>query len=163
MKLARSPLSSQNAGSAAMDAGDTDFAPSVEERTPLAMENEVDGMANEQTWPTEEELAGNPHGFADDLDDAQEYSGAKKMVPKGTSNYQAAWYAGSDDDEFVASDNEDTEDQAPSAQDLAADGDDDESEEEMVEVDSGGAGKGGKRGTKTQTQGPGGARSLDRF
>lgn len=49
-------------------------------------------MANEQTWPTEEELNSAPA--------AQEEATRKvKRVPKGTSAYQAAWIFDDDDEE----------------------------------------------------------------
>ncbi len=56
----------------------------------MALEAESDPMNNdqEQTWPTQEEL-----------EKAQiEQNQIKKRVPKGTSEYQAAWIV-SDDEE----------------------------------------------------------------
>lgn len=50
---------------------------------------QVDPMEGEQTWPTEEELA-----------EAEKRMAPKKRikrVPKGTSEYQAAWIVESDD------------------------------------------------------------------
>lgn len=52
-------------------------------------------MEGEQTWPTEEELA-----------EAEKRMGPKKYtkrVPKGTSEYQAAWIVESDDGEGIIS------------------------------------------------------------
>lgn len=51
-----------------------------EEREPLVRENEVDPLDAEQTWPTEEELA-----------EAEAANKQRRRVPKGTSDYQAAW------------------------------------------------------------------------
>lgn len=48
----------------------------------LDAENVPDPMDAEQTWPTDEELA---------LADAQQKRKIVKRVPKGTSEYQAAW------------------------------------------------------------------------
>ncbi len=64
--------------------------PSSELQRSLAIEAESDPMNNddEQTWPTTEEL-----------EKAQaEQTQIKKRVPKGTSEYQAAWIV-SDDEE----------------------------------------------------------------
>ncbi|GBB94661.1 hypothetical protein RclHR1_00240009 [Rhizophagus clarus] len=62
----------------------------------LISENEPNFMENEQTWPTEEEMAG--------IEDNMPETTPKKImkrVPKGTSSYQAAWIvdSGSDDGE----------------------------------------------------------------
>ena len=73
----------------------------AEQRTSLLMENEVDEMAGEQTWPTEEELAAADaaraaaagHGGTDG-------KALLKGLPAGTSEYQAAWYEGAEDDEY---------------------------------------------------------------
>ena len=49
---------------------------------------QVDHMEGEQTWPTEDELA-----------EAEQEGASKtrtKRVPKGTSEYQAAWILDSD-------------------------------------------------------------------
>ncbi|CAO3596261.1 unnamed protein product [Absidia cylindrospora] len=80
--------------------------PSLEEQDDLVAENEPDFMENEQTWPTEEELA-----EADDrvrrMQDKEDQA-SKKRVPKGTSSYQAAWIF--DDDEDYSDLEEDDED-----------------------------------------------------
>ena len=57
-------------------------------------------MANEQTWPTEEEL--NVGGMAtagESFPDAKQGTTPKavRKVPKGTSAYQAAWLTDEDD------------------------------------------------------------------
>jgi len=60
----------------------------------LVSTNEVDDMANEQTWPTEEELdAGAAAAGGESLPDAKMGTTPKavRKVPKGTSAYQAAW------------------------------------------------------------------------
>lgn len=73
------------------------------EREPLTRENDFDPLDAEQTWPTEEELA------AADLENRNR---VRRRLPKGTSDYQAAWIldgegeAGDEDDE-TASDEED--------------------------------------------------------
>lgn len=52
-----------------------------------------DLLANEQTWPTEEEMRGAP--------DSESQSATRKVkrVPKGTSAYQAAWIFDDDEDD----------------------------------------------------------------
>ncbi|KAG9220432.1 hypothetical protein CCMSSC00406_0003888 [Pleurotus cornucopiae] len=62
----------------------------------LVSSNEPDDMANEQTWPTEEEMNGTGNGTdgadADVLDAANGATPKRvKRVPKGMSEYQAAW------------------------------------------------------------------------
>ncbi|WRT65027.1 uncharacterized protein IL334_001969 [Kwoniella shivajii] len=85
----------------------------------LIATNTPDLMANEQTWPTEEEMGGSEAA-------AESSTGEKrrtKRVPKGTSAYQAAWIF-EDEDE----DDEDDEDE---------EGDMDVSGDEHVADDSG--------------------------
>jgi pre-rRNA-processing protein TSR1 len=65
-----------------------------EEADDLLSTNEVDDMANEQTWPTEEELnAGAVAAGRESLPDAEKGTSPRtvRKVPKGTSAYQAAW------------------------------------------------------------------------
>lgn len=65
-----------------------------EEADDLVSTKEVDDMANEQTWPTEDELnaSAGPAGV-ESLPDANNSTTPKtvRKVPKGTSAYQAAW------------------------------------------------------------------------
>ena len=76
------------------------------ERTPddadsLVSTNEPDTMANEQTWPTEEEMADAPANNGAVIPDAPAGTTPKriKRVPKGTSEYQAAWILDDDDED----------------------------------------------------------------
>ncbi|KAL2096110.1 hypothetical protein ACEWY4_008258 [Coilia grayii] len=85
------------------------------QRQSLQAEADVDPMDGEQTWPTEEEL--------------QEASDERKKrrvmkVPKGTSEYQAAWI-----NEQEIGDEEDEEDES------CDDEDDDDDAEDMMEDD----------------------------
>lgn len=66
-------------------------------------------MANEQTWPTEEELTSARSIDRNTLPDAPQGTTPKavKRVPKGTSEYQAAWIVADDDD----GDNDDINDE----------------------------------------------------
>lgn len=72
----------------------------------LVSTNVADDMANEQTWPTEEEMAGALRGTGEDgVPDAKNGTTPKriKRIPKGMSEYQASWIVdeseGEDDDE----------------------------------------------------------------
>lgn len=66
----------------------------IDVKESLQSENIPDPMEGEQTWPTEEELA-----------EAEEESRVQKRrvkkVPKGMSDYQAAWIPDSDAGERV--------------------------------------------------------------
>ncbi|KAF9946499.1 hypothetical protein BGZ65_009651, partial [Modicella reniformis] len=79
----------------------------------LTAENEPDLLANEQTWPTEEELMEADERVKNmDANDrpVESFNSAPKKiirrVPKGTSSYQAAWIVDSDHES-----DEDTEDE----------------------------------------------------
>ncbi|KAL3688669.1 hypothetical protein R1sor_014978 [Riccia sorocarpa] len=66
--------------------------PDPENQEPLIIENTPDTLAGEQTWPTEEELA--------EAGEENKKRLKKKLLPKGTSDYQAAWIVeDSDEDE----------------------------------------------------------------
>lgn len=67
----------------------------------LTSHNVPDLLANEQTWPTEEEMAGAPGS------EARSAPRRVKRVPKGTSAYQAAWIFDDDDDEVDGDDSDD--------------------------------------------------------
>lgn len=112
----------------------------VEQADPLkqdSLETEAhyDEMNTEQTWPTEQELK-----------DAQ-IKRVKKKVPKGTSEYQAAWILDSEEEELTDEDNDDDDDEEDETEDenkenesLDEDEDEsiDESEEEMETLTIGG-------------------------
>ncbi len=68
----------------------------------LVSSNDPDDMANEQTWPTAEEMRGPTNGHtADAIPDAQIGTTPKavRKVPKGTSEYQAAWIIDESDED----------------------------------------------------------------
>ncbi|KAI9594595.1 hypothetical protein BDF19DRAFT_444182 [Syncephalis fuscata] len=97
--------------------------PDSEKRESLQSENDPDLMANEQTWPTEEEL----QEAEDRIKSMKQTSGngptedgKQKRVPKGTSAYQAAWIIDSDDENKDGSDSEDYEDIDDSDEDDAS-------------------------------------------
>ena len=60
----------------------------VNQQTSLVCEVCPDPMEGEQTWPTDEELA-----------EAERQRKVVKRVPKGTSEYQAAWIVDSGDEQ----------------------------------------------------------------
>ena len=67
----------------------------------LVSTNDPDDLANEQTWPTEEDMEGVDQGVdGASLPDAETGTTPKriKRIPKGMSEYQAAWIVDSDDD-----------------------------------------------------------------
>jgi pre-rRNA-processing protein TSR1 len=78
--------------------------PDPEEADSLVSSNDPDDMQNEQTWPTEEEMQDDSsRGFAEgtQLPDAAPGTTPRvvRRVPKGTSEYQAAWIIDEDDEE----------------------------------------------------------------
>lgn len=74
--------------------------PDEENADSLVAENEPDDMANEQTWPTEEEMNGGHPRDGDEIPDATNGTIPKavKRRPKGMSEYQAAWIVEDDDE-----------------------------------------------------------------
>lgn len=79
--------------------------PDPEEADSLVSSNDPDDMQNEQTWPTEEEMQNDSSQKLADtqLPDANPGTTPHtiRRVPKGTSEYQAAWIIdGDDEDEF---------------------------------------------------------------
>ena len=77
--------------------------PNMDDADSLVSSNEPDDLANEQTWPTEEEMSGAPHlpGSGDAIPDAKKGTTPKvvRRVPRGTSEYQAAWIVDASDEE----------------------------------------------------------------
>merc|ERR1711962_276875 len=97
------------------EAGGRIVAEADEFRQELDCENVPDGMDGEQTWPTEEELAAA---------NAANQPAVRKVakVPRGMSDYQAAWIA----EEGGKDDGEDDED--------AYEEEDDDGDGEMVDA-----------------------------
>lgn len=107
----------------------------LSERVPSTADSMVstnvpDDMANEQTWPTEEEMAAagmRQEGMEDvQVPDANTGTTPKriKRIPKGMSEYQASWIVDESDDE------DGDEDKGDDHQDDAID-----EEEETVPID----------------------------
>ena len=107
--------------------------PDAERLENLVSENEPDGMDAEQTWPTEEELMEAER-------EQKEKTKRVVKVPKGTSEYQAAWIidvpeeedeeddSGDDDDDDSEMDDDDQE--LDAADEEASDEEPEEEEEE---------------------------------
>ncbi|KAI5660919.1 hypothetical protein M9H77_20242 [Catharanthus roseus] len=77
------------------------LGPDPMKQEPLLVENIADPLAGEQTWPTEAEMAEADRSYKEKL---------KKILPPGTSEYQAAWIADDSDADYTDSDeNEDDE------------------------------------------------------
>ncbi|KAF7731982.1 hypothetical protein EC973_007087 [Apophysomyces ossiformis] len=85
--------------------------PNPQEQDDLVAENEPDFMENEQTWPTEEELAEaeeRVRRMQSGMDeDTPKDGNVKKRVPKGTSSYQAAWIVDDEDEDYSDYEDED--------------------------------------------------------
>ncbi|KAF8647031.1 hypothetical protein AX16_006868 [Volvariella volvacea WC 439] len=119
--------------------------PDPEEADSLVSTNVPDDMANEQTWPTEEEMEGGA-GVTNDpsLPDALAGTTPKvvRKLPKGTSDYQAAWIFEDDEDEGSAEEGElGEDDEKPQGEDdameeMALDDDDDRREDDFEDLDA---------------------------
>lgn len=106
--------------------------------------NTPDPMQGEQTWPYQEEMEGGEEQMEEDAPDESKNVNKKKKVPKGTSEYQAAWIK--DDDGSLGDNNEeeDSEDDDDEYEDMPTDESDSDEEsykqqeeetEEMESVD----------------------------
>ncbi|KAI0075767.1 ribosome biogenesis protein tsr1 [Panus rudis PR-1116 ss-1] len=98
------PRASKNGHTSGMDVEPTLLAePNPDDVDSLVSSNDPDDMANEQTWPTEEEMKGAANGDnqSDAIPDAPQGTTPRvvKKVPKGMSEYQATWIIDSTDDE----------------------------------------------------------------
>ncbi|GJJ78867.1 pre-rRNA-processing protein TSR1 [Entomortierella parvispora] len=150
-KITSAPVTHRPVHVNSMDAEGTETvldAPVAELQDDLAAENEPDLLGNEQTWPTEEELMEAEERVKNmDPSERPEQSfnsvapkKAIRRVPKGTSNYQAAWIIDSDhesDDEHDEDDMEEDDrmddDDLPSARDNEDSGEEYEDLEEEAE------------------------------
>lgn len=110
---------SSRVGSADMDLGSTLlYEPDASSADSLVSTNNPDDLANEQTWPTDEEMNGvqedNVNGNAneDSIPDAPTGTTPRtvKRIPKGMSEYQATWIVEDDeeDDGGEGGDDDDT-------------------------------------------------------
>ncbi|KAI8326310.1 DUF663-domain-containing protein [Martensiomyces pterosporus] len=89
--------------------------PDPELQDSLLEANEPDQLQNEQTWPEEEEMDGwkeQMRRMEEEEERIAAESGERVIrVPKGTSKYQAAWIADSEEEDEDASDYSDDDDQ----------------------------------------------------
>ncbi|TDL26092.1 ribosome biogenesis protein tsr1 [Rickenella mellea] len=102
----------------------------------LISENEPDTMANEQTWPTEDDMKMQGEVVkegenGDPIPDAEKGTTPRRVrrVPKGMSEYQASWIV--DDDDV---DDEGDEDGEENESAMGMEDDGVEEEEEMVDM-----------------------------
>ncbi|KAG5352583.1 hypothetical protein C0989_001617 [Termitomyces sp. Mn162] len=96
------PRHSKSGQTSVMDVEPTILAePDTEEADSLVSSNDPDDLANEQTWPTEEEMNGGERSEEPSLPDADNGTTPKhvKRIPKGMSSYQASWIVDESDDE----------------------------------------------------------------
>ncbi|TFK66498.1 ribosome biogenesis protein tsr1 [Pluteus cervinus] len=99
----------QRSGQGSMDLEPTLAAePDPDEADSLVSSNDPDDLGNEQTWPTEDEMNADFLAQGEVIPDAPKGTTPKavRRVPKGTSDYQAAWIIDDDDDEGEAQDGE---------------------------------------------------------
>ncbi|PRQ16479.1 putative ribosome biogenesis protein BMS1/TSR1 [Rosa chinensis] len=88
-----------------MDADEVDdvvvrsLVPDPLKQEALLVENVPDSLDNEQTWPTEEEMA-------DAEKNQKQKKRRKRILPRGTSEYQAAWIINDTDEEESGTDEE---------------------------------------------------------
>lgn len=101
----------------------------------LVSSNDPDDMANEQTWPTDEEMSGAPNGSTGEgIPDAMAGTTPKhvRKIPKGMSEYQAAWILDEDDAEEEGGQGEERHEHEQEGDEEMQEME--EEEEEMVEL-----------------------------
>ncbi|KAJ1820962.1 ribosome biogenesis protein tsr1, partial [Coemansia sp. RSA 2599] len=102
----------------------------------LVAANEPDQMANEQTWPEDEEMAGWEAQMAQMEEEEKRVAASDERVvrvPRGTSSYQAAWIPDEDSEEDgsdVSSDDDDDDDSMMGSDDAEIGGSESEEEED---------------------------------
>lgn len=112
-RIIAAPRRTKDVGDGSMDVEDKVLSERTDDADDLASVVEVDELAGEQTWPTEEEMRGiGTSGSI--IDDSTSGKTKRRKVPKGTSAYQAAWLL---DDEEVESDEEDLSSTGDAAED----------------------------------------------
>ena len=120
-RIVSAPLPRVGRGTAEMEIEPIQLAAPDNDADSLVSTNIPDDLANEQTWPTEEEMRGeiNDHD-SEIIPDAKKGTTPRrvKRVPKGWSSYQAAWIA-EDEDEEEPEDDEDED----AGSDVSMDGD----------------------------------------
>ncbi|KAI0633223.1 ribosome biogenesis protein tsr1 [Trametes polyzona] len=104
IRAAPLPRQSKSGAVAPMDIEPEVLAqPDEDEADSLVSSNDPDDLENEQTWPTEEEMQGASNGQdgAEKIPDARVGTTPKavRKIPKGMSEYQAAWIIDETDEE----------------------------------------------------------------
>lgn len=88
--------------------------PNASSADSLVSRNAPDDTHNEQTWPTEEEMASAPIHDVDPEKLGSNDAPTKRRIPKGMNEYQAGWIPDdenlSDEEYFDATDEEQGED-----------------------------------------------------
>ncbi|PBK73585.1 ribosome biogenesis protein tsr1 [Armillaria solidipes] len=132
-KIMSAPLTRHTKSNhASMDVEPVNLAePDASSADSLVSCNDPDDMANEQTWPTEEEMNGAPGDDDGEYSLPEAKSGTTpkvvKRIPKGMSEYQASWIVDESDDEDDEGDDDEKEDEEMET--IGA-----EEEEEMVDM-----------------------------
>ena len=113
--------------------------PDPESADSLISTNDLDDLGNEQTWPTEGEMNGLDQAAGEvSMPDAKDGTTPRriKRIPKGMSEYQAAWIVDSDEE----NDEEGHEGGASDSASMDAEGHGGEEEvmamDELMEVES---------------------------
>ncbi|TFK53482.1 DUF663-domain-containing protein [Heliocybe sulcata] len=142
-KITSAPLPRHSKiGDAGMDIEPTTLAePDADEVDSLVSSNDPDDMTNEQTWPTEEEM-NHPtqNRNSETIPDAKEGTTPRKVkkVPKGWSDYQAAWIVDEDDEEGAEGSGSGSEEDSEEMRDVEVggevEGEVDDGEDEMESV-----------------------------
>ncbi|KAG7098314.1 hypothetical protein E1B28_000275 [Marasmius oreades] len=125
--ITRHSTKNSNANANSMEVEPTLLAePDEASADSLVSSNDPDDMANEQTWPTEEEMNGedkgtDPHTVV--VPDALQGTTPKSVrrVPKGTSAYQAAWIVDDEEEDDEDKENRKREEGVVMDQDADAD------------------------------------------
>ncbi|KAF4620522.1 hypothetical protein D9613_000299 [Agrocybe pediades] len=102
-KILSAPLPRQaKSGQVTMEVEPTVVAePDADEQDSLVSSNDPEDFGNEQTWPTEEEMNGAVDDVQQEIPDAKVGTTPKavRRIPKGMSEYQAAWIIDDDEEE----------------------------------------------------------------
>ncbi|KAJ3512263.1 hypothetical protein NLJ89_g3622 [Agrocybe chaxingu] len=101
-KIVSAPILRQKHNISGMDVEPVVLAePDPSTADSLISSNNPDDLANDQTWPTEEEMNGVGDNAQAGIPDAVEGTTPKavRRIPKGMSEYQAAWILDDDEDD----------------------------------------------------------------
>ncbi|KAF8871255.1 ribosome biogenesis protein tsr1 [Gymnopilus junonius] len=96
------PRTSKSGHVSGMDVEPTVLAePDPSSADSLVSSNDPEDLANEQTWPTKEEMNGGVDDIQTDIPDAVAGTTPKavRRIPKGMSEYQAAWIIDEDEED----------------------------------------------------------------